>query len=163
MNKPILALMGILLLSLGSAMALFQVDQQKIQLVEKDSNWNAVDGAYGEVILSYLTDSLQNTTMKIPRVRANAWGLEPRTQYTLVYYGSEDKNDVWNYATCITSGKTGLLGNVKMNSGNFDYLSFLGDEQDQKFWIVKSSDVNCKTNRMTAWNPSAYLFETATI
>ena len=39
----------------------------------------------------------------------------------------------------------------------------LDDGIAQKFWVVKSSDVDCDAGVMTAWNPTEYLFETATI
>lgn len=88
---------------------------------------------------------------------------KPYTSYTLIYYGNAENNDVWNYATCISSGVTNNNGNVLIPRGNINYESFTDDGINQKFWIVPSSDVNCETGRMTAWNPNNILFESYSI
>ncbi len=138
--------------------------EPKVNVVKKyPNNWSVVQGgAHGELIFS-IYNFPASSKKTVSRIRANAWRLESRANYTLIYYGYNITNDVWPYATCITSSKAGSNGFVRMQSGNFDFTSFLNDGKNQKFWIVKSEDVNCTSHMMTAWNPTEYLFEEQTI
>ena len=50
-------------------------------------------------------------------VNVMVWNLEPVTEYTLVYYGNQDNNDVWPYATCIKTFKTCTQVYAKSTAG----------------------------------------------
>lgn len=122
----------------------------RVILVPKNpSDWSVIeDGAYG-LLKGYWGNYLI------------LWAkdLEPSTDYTLIYYGGQGYNDVWPYATCIktiTTSSNGWTGTV---TADFDYSAFFDDGIGQKFWLIKSSDVDCVAGVMTAWNPTEYLFE----
>jgi len=99
---------------------------------------------------------------QINKVIAFLKDAEPQTSYTLVYYGNSEENDVWPYATCLETKTTDRKGIASFKS-DFDVQNFLKDEVLQKFWIVKTSDIDCTAGVMTAWNPTEYLFEERTI
>lgn len=159
--KKIISLI-LCLLMLPIAFAATTITADKIPIVQKyPTNWSTVDkGAYGEVILEY---NIEMGKISYQRARAIVHGLEAQTDYTLIYYGYGAINDVWNYATCIQSAKTSTQGYFSTMSGKFQHLGFFDDNINQKFWVVKSSDVNCSANRMILWNPTQYLFETKTV
>lgn len=130
-----------------------------LKLVEKNpSDWSIVeDGANG--LITFSTISLYGKIVQ-ERIRVSVWGLEPRTKYQLVYYGDETHNDVWDYATCIGRARTtSTQGYFKGDSAVFNWMGFVDDGIDQKFWVVLASDVDCSTSRMIGWNPTEYLFE----
>jgi hypothetical protein len=93
-------------------------------------------------------------------------GLVPETSYTLVYYGNEEHNDVWPYATCLQTFTTNSYGSY-FNEGTVLETNLLGnfltDDVPEKYWVVTTSDVDCLNGQMTAWNPENYLFEFNTI
>lgn len=134
-----------------------------IGLAQKNSNdWSIVEGgASGYITLSTVT---AGATVMQERLNLQVYDLEPLSVYQTIYYGYEDINDVWPYATCIGPDfRAGMLGQRKISLGSFDYLNMLDDGISQKFWVVKASDVDCNNHRMIAWNPSEYLFEKNTI
>jgi len=172
MKKAILIiLIGLLVLPTVFAISMFSLPSDNIEVTQKDldgidniqgtlDDWSVIDdGAKGNVLLSYRV----KRNVVFPRAKAILKNAEPYTDYTLIYYGFGEHNDVWNHATCITSGRTNRNGNVRMRTQPFDYIPFYYDDIAQKFWIVTSSDVDCENNQMTAWNPSEYLFETRTV
>lgn len=160
-----ITIMFALMLTTVSAAATMQVDSNTLNIVKKNpTDWSINPGAIGQITFTYQKQAgLWNPKIVSQTARATVYGLEPRTSYTLIYYGNSLVNDVWPYVTCITSGKTSSQGYSRMMSGKINYLDFLDDGIAQKFWVVKSSDVDCATGQMIAWNPSEYLFETATL
>jgi len=96
----------------------------------------------------------------------NGQGLQPNTEYCLIYY-----------ADCSADGWPGncpgaLIGNASTGSGTT--LSFsdnkelnmdLPDPADYnypagaKIWLVPCADYDKTEHKMTAWNPTTYLFE----
>lgn len=148
--KKLLAFLGaiITLFLISSVMA--SGSSFNLKLAQKDpSTWITVKkGGTGNVLLSHGD-----------RASAVIRKMEPKTEYTLVYYGFEGNNDVWPYATCITSGKTNKNGAGALKRAVFNYKGFIDDGKNQKFWVVLSSDVDCVNHRMVAWNPTEYLFE----
>lgn len=124
-----------------------------IKLVQKNpSDWSTVKGgSYGNLLLWY-GNQAQIIGLK----------LKPDTKYTLIYYGYDGHNDVWPYATCITTAMTNSKGNLNAKA-TFDYSGFVNDNFNQKFWLVLSSNVECDNHKMIAWNPISYLFEMKTI
>ncbi|MFH1607767.1 MAG: hypothetical protein ABIA78_01405 [archaeon] len=117
-----------------------------LYLVQKDSgNWSIVpDGAWGKMTFS------DNSFV------FNGHGLVVDTGYTLIYYGNEDNNNVWPYATCLAEGTSNAGGNVHLAE---DMIIALDDAIDEKIWLVLSSDVNCEAGKMITWHPTEYLFE----
>jgi hypothetical protein len=150
-----------LLVPMAMAYPIFSVKSYNIDLSQKDATtWEELEGADGNVLLSHRYNRNRGF---VGRAKAIIKKAEPNTDYTLIYYGDETHNDVWPYATCITSGTTNRLGNVRMPQAEFDYIKFIDDGVDQKFWVVPSSDVDCNAGKMAVWNPGTILFETETI
>ena len=144
-----------------------------IKLLEKDSNWDIVDGgAYGKLSYSSYLQSdwypcmeYRGRTVSCKRyiwkdkLSLKAYKLEPKTKYTLVYYGDEEHNDVYPYVTCLKTKKSNRRGKLFFRT-SFDRMNeFITDDKEQKFWLVKKSDVNCNKGELKSWNPSEYLFE----
>lgn len=88
----------------------------------------------------------------------NGHGLEPGSDYTLIYYP-----DPWpgNGLICMGNGTADEEGNVHIKeSVDTGDLPAEGDENDgAKIWLVLSSDVDCEDAYMSGWNPTEYLFE----
>lgn len=123
-----------------------------LSLVAKDpTTWNIVYG--GKATISFIDGY---------RLSLMGWRLEPNTEYTLIYYGDKTHNDEWPYATCLFSAKSSSRGYIAMG-GMFYYNAFFRNNVDEKIWLVLSNDVNCAQGKMTAWNPTEYLFEHNTI
>jgi hypothetical protein len=121
-----------------------------IELWEKDSEtWEInTDGAWGK--LKY---DLSGSTFNF---LFNGHGLEPDTDYTLIYYP-----DPWPGSGLISLGTATANeeGNIHI-SGSVDTgdLPTESDENDgAKIWLVLSSDIG--EGEMTDWNQSEYLFE----
>ena len=119
-----------------------------VELWEKDSNWDIVeDGAWGKMKYNFSCSEFE--------FLFNGHGLDPETEYCLIYYGDEDNNDVWPYATCLAGGMTNNGGNIHL-AGSVN-LGF--DLDNAKIWLVLADDVDCDEGVMTGWNPTEYLFE----
>jgi len=159
--KKIMSLLLILsMVALPMALASSMVNiVQKVGLAEKDSNWDVVeDGAHG--VMKFTTISRFGKLIQ-QRVQVTVYDLEPKTKYQLIYYGDEDHNDVWNHATCIgKERRTSTKGYFKSGS---THIPEINNGVDEKFWVVKASDVDCKNKVMAAWNPEEYLFEMNTV
>ena len=131
--------------------------------------WEIVeDGAWGK-----MTYPLEGPTFKFV---FNGHGLEPKTDYTLIYYP-----DPWpgTGLICLGSATSNGGGNVHiMGSPDIDGdLPIEGDLNNPddpghaacitdstciegaKIWLVLSSDVDCEGHVMIGWNPTEYLFE----
>ncbi|MEE8582656.1 MAG: hypothetical protein V3S61_02135, partial [Dehalococcoidales bacterium] len=121
-----------------------------MELWEKDSEtWDInPDGAWGK--LKY---SLTGTTFDF---HFNGHGLEPLTEYALIYYP-----DPWPGADLIIfdTATTNDGGNITIKgSYEIPYLPTNEDENDgAKIWLVLSGDVG--DGEMAGWNPGEYLFE----
>lgn len=172
-----ISLLLVLTLVIGTVAAYEPRKDFKLNLVEKNPiDWSVVtNGASGYIggyeyykavwepyyIWGYMTNRV--TYVNQGYVYGSFQGLEPNTDYTLVYYGSESNNDVWPYSTCIKQIKSTFYGSAYLPSTEFNFGPMLTDNINQKIWLVKSSDVNCTKQEMTAWNPTEYLFEMKTI
>ena len=121
-----------------------------MELWEKDSEtWDInPDGAWGK--LKY---SLTGTTFDF---HFNGHGLEPLTEYALIYYP-----DPWPgaYLIIFDTATTNDGGNITIKgSYEIPYLPTNEDENDgAKIWLVLSGDVG--DGEMAGWNPGEYLFE----
>lgn len=134
-----------------------------LNLQEKNpSDWSVVEnGAHG--IIKFTTVS---TPWKIVQQRASVmvYDLQPKTEYQLIYYGNNEFNDVWPYATCIgVPRRTSTQGFFSSGSSVVNHMDMRNDDVAQKFWVVLASDVDCNQGKMIAWNPTEYLFEENTI
>jgi hypothetical protein len=117
-----------------------------LELWEKDLAWNIVeDGAWGK-----MTYSLSGPEFSFV---FNGHKLEPGTAYTLIYYP-----DDWPNILCLGEGTANRGGNINIKGS-----VATGDLTEAKIWLVLSADVDCEAEKMTAWNPSGYLFEYAVI
>lgn len=88
----------------------------------------------------------------------NGHGLEPDTDYTLMYYP-----DPWpgTGLICLGSGTSNNGGNVNIAASvDTGDLPIAGDTNSgAKIWLVLSSDVDCENKKMIGWAPTEYLFE----
>jgi len=126
----------------------------------------------------YLYEKTDDGTMDWPIVDGGAWGkmkynisgpefdfvfnghgLEPGTDYTLIYYP-----DPWpgTGLICLGEGTANAEGDVHIaESVDTGDLPAIGDKTPlggAKIWLVLSSDVDCGVG-MSAWNLAEYLFE----
>ena len=149
-----------------------------LYLREKDpSTWEIVDGgAWGK--LKY---SLAGPTFNYV---FNGHGLEANTDYSLIYYADKpDRFEDWggdNPGALIASGTSNderdihLMGSVELdmdlpcppdaNIDEYDYSEPPDNYQHAhgaKIWLVPSRDYDeGNENKVTGWEPSAFLFET---
>jgi hypothetical protein len=136
-----------------------------VYLYEKDpTTWDVV-GNGGVAMMKYMPEATEFYFQLMGR------RLLPETQYTLIYYP-----DPWpgNGLICLGSGLSDEYGRLRINGYNCptspDYsdpvstgnMPAPGDENygyGAKIWLVLSSDVDCVSQQMIAWNPTEYLFE----
>src|SRR3990167_4713065 len=138
MKKIAVLLAMLYVLPFASATAFVNVGED-LNLFEKNpSDWSIVEGgAYGRVVFSDV--SIFGKIIQ-QRIRVIVYGLEPKTEYQLIYYGNEVYNDVWNYATCIgNSVKTSTQGFFKSGSSQFNHLDMANDGIAQKLWVFLGS------------------------
>lgn len=162
-SMTFMALMVLSVFPMVSASALFGQSTDTLNLYEKNpSDWSIVNnGATGVVEFSTV-----GTPWRIlqERVRVTVHGLEPKTEYQLIYYGNDQVNDVWPYVTCIGKPRrTSTQGYFKSGSTKFNHLEMQNDGLAQKLWVVLADDVDCNAGKMIDWNPTEYLFEEHTI
>lgn len=132
--------------------------------------WEIVeDGAWGK-----MTYPLEGPTFKFV---FNGHALEPKTDYTLIYYP-----DPWpgTGLICLGSAVSNGGGNVHImgspdtgslpiaedlnhpdNPNHEDCVENSTCIEGAKIWLVLSSDVDCESTptAMVGWNPTEYLFE----
>jgi hypothetical protein len=123
-------------------------------LYEKDENWDIVEGgAWGKMKYN-LSGSEFDFVF-------NGHGLEPETDYTLIYYPES-----WPDVICLGNETTDDEGNVHIEDSIEidthlpacdDPNTFDDDTPGAKIWLVLSDDVVGSV--MTGWNPAEYLFE----
>lgn len=113
----------------------------------------------------------------------NGHGLEPNTEYSLIYYADfEDRLTNWggnNPGALIAGGTSNedgdihLAGSVELNmdlpsppDANIDVHDYSGPPDyyahahGAKIWLVPSADYDAGLFKVTTWDPSAFLFET---
>jgi hypothetical protein len=116
-----------------------------LYLYEKDqTTWEVVeDGAWGK--MKYNQSGAEFDFV------FNGHGLEPGTDYCLIYYP-----DPWpgNGLICLGDGTVNGEGNVHIK-GSVD----TGDLTDAKIWLALSGDVDCENQKMVGWHGADYLFE----
>lgn len=159
----VLSLMMLSVLPMVSATMYFGNEVSTLNLQEKNpSDWSVVqNGAHGIIKFSTVSTPWQIVQQ---RARVMVYDLEPKTMYQLIYYGNNEFNDVWPYATCIgVPHRTSTQGFFSTGSSVVNFLDMKNDGIAQKFWVVKASDVDCQQGKMIAWNPTEYLFEEHTI
>jgi len=130
-----------------------------LALYEKDPvTWEIVeDGAWG--VMKYRIKAPLFRFVFIGR------GLEPHQEYTLIYYP-----DPWpgSGLICLGSASTDVEGNLIIvgaaDTGDLPKETDENYPDGAKIWLVLSADLNCvpteqTPTRMTAWNPTEYLFE----
>lgn len=151
-------------LILASGLAFAAVTDIKVQMATKDpATWKAISA---KGVVRFGIEKATRSTLAYEYVQfSQTKGLAPNTEYTLVYYGNNEVNDIWPYVACIGVAKTNSLGTLNNNmiTGHFEWTPMIDDGVAQKFWVVPSSDVDCSAGLFVAWNPSNYLFEQKTI
>jgi len=88
----------------------------------------------------------------------NGKGLEAGADYTLIYYGNENGNNEWPFATCLATGTANNGGNINLAEEKI-VPTTEGETKDKKIWLVLSDDVDCDAEAMIGWQPLEYLFE----
>ena len=122
-----------------------------LYLYEKNATWEIVDGgAWGK--MKY---NLEGPEFEFV---FNGHGLEPNTEYTLIYYA-----DPWpGTGGCdIASGTSNAGGNINLaDSVDIGTIPVDADDNDEaKIWLVLAGDYNAGDDKMSGWNPTEYLFE----
>lgn len=126
-----------------------------LYLFEKnDTDWTIVDGGAWAKMQYNLAGPEFDFTF-------NGHGLEPSTEYSLIYYA-----DPWpgNNGTLIAQGTSNNGGNIHLadsvelgmdipNTNDFNY------PDGGKIWLVTTSHYDDTNNKMIGWNPAEYLFE----
>lgn len=139
-------LLTVVAIMLATPVVSSALTKEFLWLFEKDpSTWDVIDdGAWG-----YMDYRPEYKTFAF---WFGALGLEPDTDYTLIYYP-----DPWPGAglICLGSKSSNSVGKLSM-SGSTDTA---GDLSDAKIWLVLSDDVDCGAQQMIGWNPDDYLFE----
>lgn len=149
-----------------------------LNLTSKDLSWNPTDA-----MKATLTYDLVSPEFNYELV---AEGLQANTSYVLIYYADKLNRFVeWGgdnpgalIATVTTNGsgnlevsdsinlKMNLPQAVDWNAGPDAIDEYCGGSDDfglcqgAKIWLIPSSDYDNATKKLTAWNPSTYLFET---
>ena len=181
-----ISLAVVLVLTLGAGVALAagkhgpagKSNIAHLYLYEKNpADWSIVDGgAWGK--LKY---NLSGSTFDFV---FNGHGLQPNTEYSLIYYADfEDRYANWggnNPGALIATGTTNpggqlhLAGSPELNMDlphpddangditNWDYSGppdYYEHATGAKIWLVPS-DCYDGVNKVTAWQPTRFLFET---
>lgn len=129
-----------------------------LYLYEKNTtDWSIIDdGAWGKMKFN-----LAGPTFDF---NFNGHGLEPNTEYSLIYYPDKTGNP-WPRTDiiCLGSDTANDGGNVHIANSkelNTDLPDTSVDiNSGAKIWLVLSSDIDCSTCEMSGWNPTEYLFE----
>jgi len=153
----------------------------KLELDNKDADWEPISE---DDMQATLTFDLVSPSFNY---KLDAAGLQPSTAYSLIYYADKQDRFVdWggaNPGVLIATGTSNSAGGLVIE-GNKDIEMDLVDLTDwnanpdpdycdrnngfdsyqlcsgAKIWLVPSSDYNVGTKKLTAWDPSEYLFET---
>jgi len=125
-----------------------------LYLYEKEptGDWLTVEGgAWGKMVYTPVGKTF--------RFNFEGHGLEPGTDYTLLYYP-----DPWpgTGLVCLGTGTANQGGQIHISERvNTNDIPTEDDanEEGGKIWLVLSSDVDCEGAQMIGWNPTEYLFE----
>jgi len=122
-------------------------------LENKDDSWNPIpDSTFGYIVFDSSASTFKYTLY--------AYGLQPSTSYSLIYYADPWPND---NGLLIGTHSTGTGGNINGQSGNVNLNMDLPVPADANFysgakiWLILTSDGSAP---MTGWHPADYLFET---
>ena len=149
--------LGLVLIALLASVG--AVSASTVSLVQKDpSTWTQVNPeTFGTFTYSYLGSSFT----------FDGYELDPEVEYSLISYAED-----WPGADSLLlgTGTTDTNGDVQITGSSLALVlntyahDAPGDYQDvtgAKIWLVPSSDFTEGTG--LAWNPTAFLFETALI
>jgi len=124
-----------------------------LYLYEKNpEDWTTVEGgAWGKMDF--------RPSGRTFRFNFQGHGLEPGTDYTLIYYP-----DPWpgTGLVCLGTGTSNQGGQILISERvETADIPTEDDENEEggKIWLVLSSDVDCEGAVITGWNPTEYLFE----
>jgi len=131
---------------------LYLYEKEELTPPDPSNPWPIVeDGAWGK--MKY---NLSGSTFDFV---FNGHGLEPGTDYTLIYYP-----DPWpgNGLICLGDGTANVDGDVhimgSVDTGDLPTTDDAAPLGGAKIWLVLSSDVDCDVE-MIGWNAAEYLFE----
>ena len=127
-----------------------------LKLYQKDPNtWERIEGgAWGRLVYKVAGPKFD--------FAFHGRRLEPNTEYSLIYYADPWPGD--NPGAFIASGTTNRRGRITL-AGRAELDTDIPNFGDAhypdggKIWLVLSSDYDAAKNKMTAWNPTEYLFE----
>lgn len=162
MNKKIVILSALTLTLLMLAVPVLAGPAGKsavvhIDMVQKNpADWSIVDGAWGKFTYNSANGKFVFNGHDLVQ-----------GDYELICY-----QDPWNgegsvslgVAAADENGNVHISGTVDGDLPYYDYSTVDGDDYDEigsKIWLVLDADFD--GNAMTAWNPTAYLFETELI
>ena len=130
----------------------------------------------GKNILMYKTDGNTNSQVLLfanTNLQVIAYNLMPNTKYALAYkierpivphkYGSSYTNSPTPSIICLYPNMlTDESGSISF-SKKFDYTKLTKDKLNQRFFLVKASDINCRSNRVPKWDETKYQIAKETI
>jgi hypothetical protein len=153
------------------------VNQATLALENKNSTWGIIE----DNTKATLTYCIVGGTFIYKLV---ATGLTPSTSYSLIYYADfePERSTYWGgnnpgaFIAKVTSdehGYTSTSGNIDLGidlpnatDANIAIYDYSGPPDNYahahgaKIWLVPSTDYDADENKLTAWNPTTYLFET---
>ena len=120
-----------------------------------DPNWPVIPGPWGKM----------KYTLSGPEFAFvfNGHGLDPNTDYTLIYYPDKEGNP-WprEDIICLGSDTASASGKVHIRN-SVDTGDLPNPETDinegAKIWLVLSEAIDCDEEMMFGWSPDEYLFE----
>ena len=149
-------------------------------LKNKDANWDAIQDSTQGTLTYNISGSTFSGTFQ-------ATGLPADVEYSLIYYADKgDRFGNWggDNPGALIDTFMAASGNIASTAVNTELNMDLPDPNDwnanaspnycdnnngyddyntcvgAKIWLVPSSDYDSGTKKLTAWNPTTYLFET---
>lgn len=160
----------------GVALAADPYDEELV-LENKDASWDVIPNDDIQGLLEY------NNSGAEFEYRLTVSGLKDDVDYSIIYYADKPNRFVdwggdnpgaligtftYDATPKVTSGSAELNMNLPTepdaNISEYDYTAEYGTAHGAKIWVVPSVDWTAGSpDKLTAWNPDRYLFETGLI
>ncbi len=168
-------ILSIFIIAMSSVSAVVDETTTTLVLENKDADWNVIgDGVQAVVVFNNGGPTFDYSL--------NAQGLQPETEYSLIYYADyADRLNEWggdNPGALIGTGSSDVSGNLNLEESvdlgldlpsapdaNIDVHDYCESDgytncHGAKLWLVPSSDYDAELKKVINWNPNNFLFET---